>query len=57
MQDLQQQIQRLESVFDEIHDYLSETEGVGAEIANKALKGSLFCRSLFCDLVNEQSDE
>lgn len=54
MQDIQTQIQRLEAVFDELHDFLCESEGETSDITMKALKGSLYCRGLFCDLLNEQ---
>ena len=51
-----QQILHLEEMFDALHDFLCESEGMNSEISVTALKGSLFCRALLCDLVNEQPD-
>ena len=53
-QPLHEQIARLESFFDSLHDFLCDTEGQGAEMAMIALKGALHCRALYCDMLNEQ---
>jgi hypothetical protein len=57
MHPLPQQIQKLELFFDQLHDFLCESEGNNSEISMTALKGSLYCRSLLCDLLNEQSGD
>lgn len=54
--DLHSQVLRLEQYFDEIHDYLVLTDGIDIEISATALKGSLFCRALLCDILNEQEN-
>lgn len=55
-QPLHEQIARLENFFDLIHDFLCDTEGQAAEIAMVALKGSLHCKALYCDILNEQDE-
>jgi hypothetical protein len=53
-QPLHEQIAKLESIFDELHDFLSDEDGIRSDMAMKALHGSLRCKALYCDILNEQ---